>query len=113
MNNILFLTLQMFLLAFVISFAVAFIIKAIFFVIKAVKHSRERTQDFREQIDTIQNEARSTEKEGEITAVIAYALHLYMNENKEDERTILTIKKVVRPYSPWSSKIYGVRQFIR
>lgn len=111
--NILWLTFEMFLLAFAISFVVAFIIKAIFFVIKAVKHSREQTVDFREQLNTIQNEARSSEKDGEIIAAISYALHLYMHENREDERTILTIKKMVKPYSPWSSKIYGVRQFTR
>lgn len=103
----------MFVLAFIISFAVAFIIKTIFFLIKAVKHRRERILDFKEQLDTIQNEARSTEKDGEIIAAISFALHLYMTEHREDERTILTIKKMVKPYSPWSSKIYGVRQFTR
>jgi len=113
MVNILLLTLQMFLLAFVISFAVAFIIKAVFFIIKAVKHRRERILDFKEQLDTIQNEARSSEKDGEITAAISLALHLYLKESSIDERTILTIKKMVKPYSPWSSKIYGVRQFTR
>lgn len=113
MSSVIFLTFQMFLLAFAISFVVAFIIKALFFLIKAVKYRRERLSDFKEQISIIQNEARSNEEDGEIIAAISFALHLFLNEHNEDERTILTIKKVVKPYSPWSSKIYGVRQFTR
>jgi len=47
---------------------------------------------------------------GKISAVIGVALNLYMDDVHDYEDTILTIQKVVRPYSPWSSKIYGLRQ---
>jgi hypothetical protein len=51
---------------------------------------------------------------GEETAAIAMALHLYMSEIHDEESGVLTIKKVSRTYSPWSSKIYAVRnQFNR
>ena len=51
---------------------------------------------------------------GETTAAIAMALHLYLNENHDDESGVLTIKRISRNYSPWSSKIYAVRnQFNR
>ena len=46
---------------------------------------------------------------GEVNAAIAMALYLYKNELHDYEETVLTIKKVARTYSPWSSKIYGLR----
>ncbi|KAB2845068.1 MAG: hypothetical protein F9K45_04290 [Melioribacteraceae bacterium] len=46
----------------------------------------------------------------ETNAAIAMAIHLYFADVHDMENTVLTIKKVQRPYSPWSSKIYGLRQ---
>lgn len=51
-----------------------------------------------------------TELTGEINAAIAAALYLYSWELHDDESTVLTINRVSRTYSPWSSKIYGLRQ---
>lgn len=51
-----------------------------------------------------------SEESGEVYAAIAYALYLYQNEIHDEESTILTIDKVTRNYSPWSSKIYALRQ---
>jgi glutaconyl-CoA/methylmalonyl-CoA decarboxylase subunit delta len=51
---------------------------------------------------------------GEATAAIAMALHLYFDEIHDKESGVLTIKRISRAYSPWSSKIYAVRnQFNR
>jgi Na+-transporting methylmalonyl-CoA/oxaloacetate decarboxylase gamma subunit len=50
---------------------------------------------------------------GEVNAAIAMALHLYFSETHDKESYELTIKKVSRTYSPWSSKIYGLRQHPR
>ena len=50
---------------------------------------------------------------GEVNAAIAMALHLYYAEIHDNEKTVLTINKVSRTYSPWSSKIYGLRQYPR
>ncbi|MDR2359303.1 MAG: lamin tail domain-containing protein [Prevotellaceae bacterium] len=49
---------------------------------------------------------------GEVYAAIAIALHLYIQQEEahDIENTILTINKVTRTYSPWSSKIYGLRE---
>jgi Na+-transporting methylmalonyl-CoA/oxaloacetate decarboxylase gamma subunit len=47
---------------------------------------------------------------GEVNAAIAMALYLYQNEMHDFENTVLTVKKVARPYSPWSSKIYTLRK---
>ncbi|MBN2175466.1 MAG: OadG family protein [Bacteroidales bacterium] len=48
--------------------------------------------------------------EGNVTAAISLALHLYFSEMHDEESDVITIKKVRRTYSPWSSKIYGVNQ---
>ncbi len=46
---------------------------------------------------------------GEINAAIGAAIHLYRSELHDFEDTVLTMKKVSKTYSPWSSKIYGMR----
>ncbi len=43
-------------------------------------------------------------------AAIAMALAQYQREEHDRESTILTINRVARAYSPWNSKIYGLRQ---
>ncbi|MFH1000611.1 MAG: OadG family protein [Bacteroidota bacterium] len=60
----------------------------------------------KESDDEPENESIS----GEVTAAISAALYLYMNEQHDDESGKITIKEVSRKYSPWSSKIYGMRQ---
>lgn len=45
---------------------------------------------------------------GEVSAAISAALHLYFNEMHDEEKTVLTISKISKRYSPWSSKIYNV-----
>lgn len=46
---------------------------------------------------------------GEVYAAIAMAMHEFQNVH-DVEDTVLTINKVKRAYSPWSSKIYGLRE---
>ncbi len=46
---------------------------------------------------------------GEEIAAIAMALYEHLNAH-DAENTVLTINKVKRAYSPWSSKIYGLRE---
>lgn len=53
----------------------------------------------------------SEDAPGEVYAAIAMALHLYRNQLHDEENTVLTMEKVSRTYSPWSSKIYGLRHF--
>lgn len=60
---------------------------------------------------TTANEAE--EQSGEVNAAIAVALHLYAKEAHDLENTVLTIKRVNSRYSPWSSKIYGLRNWRR
>jgi|GEM_PF-1140570 len=46
----------------------------------------------------------------ELGAAIGLALYFYRNELHDNENTILTIQKAAKAYSPWSSKIYGIRK---
>lgn len=50
---------------------------------------------------------------GEVNAAIATALYLHINEQHDYESNVITIRKVSRTYSPWSSKIYSMRHFHR
>ena len=45
---------------------------------------------------------------GEEIAAIAAALALHYEESHDFENTVLTINRVQKPYSPWSSKIYNL-----
>ena len=57
--------------------------------------------------------ANAGEESGEIFAAIATALYEMGDDNHDIENTVLTIRKVQRTYSPWSSKIYGLRDVPR
>ncbi len=46
---------------------------------------------------------------GDVNAAIAMALYLYLNEIHDKESDVITIKRVSRTYSPWSSKLYNMR----
>jgi Na+-transporting methylmalonyl-CoA/oxaloacetate decarboxylase gamma subunit len=50
-----------------------------------------------------------TQQSGEVYAAIAMAIY-EATEFHDDENAILTIKNTVRNYSPWSSKIYTLRE---
>lgn len=45
---------------------------------------------------------------GDTNAAIAMTLHMYLNEQHDEESGVITIKRIQRRYSPWSSKIYGL-----
>lgn len=48
---------------------------------------------------------------GDETAAIAIALQRYFDEQHDEESNVITIKTVKKRYSPWSSKIYGLREW--
>lgn len=56
--------------------------------------------------------ATSGDISAEVYAAIAMAFHCYKidSEAHDIENTILTINKVSKSYSPWSSKIYSLRE---
>jgi hypothetical protein len=50
------------------------------------------------------NDERSGDK-----VAVAMALYLYFNETHDVESDIITVKRVSKTYSPWSSKLYSMR----
>ena len=67
---------------------------------------------FRKKKSTEKNDfsekTQETQMEGNETAAISLALHLYFSEMHDEESNVVTIKQVRKAYSPWSSKIYSV-----
>lgn len=55
-------------------------------------------------------EKKLGEAPGEVIAAISMALHEAQGADHDVEETILTISCVKRSYSPWSSKIYTLRE---
>jgi glutaconyl-CoA/methylmalonyl-CoA decarboxylase subunit delta len=66
--------------------------------------------EFKKKAVMPQQEGNQGEGEisGEVNAAIALALHLYRTQLHDNEDAVITMKKVARTYSPWSSKIYGL-----
>jgi Na+-transporting methylmalonyl-CoA/oxaloacetate decarboxylase gamma subunit len=76
-----------------------------FFIRRGVKAAKSATAESKSSTkETVE------EMSGEVNAAIAMALHLYQSEMHDYENTVLTIQKVSRTYSPWSSKIYTLRK---
>lgn len=46
----------------------------------------------------------------EIASVVGLALSMYMNEIEEEEKQMRSCQKVMKSFSPWNSKIHGMRQ---
>jgi glutaconyl-CoA/methylmalonyl-CoA decarboxylase subunit delta len=53
-------------------------------------------------------ETKIQDMTGEETAAISAAIYLFLEELHDEEHTVLTIDKISKRYSPWSSKIYSV-----
>jgi glutaconyl-CoA/methylmalonyl-CoA decarboxylase subunit delta len=115
--NVFTLILYMYAIAAAISFFVAFVISAIYWFIKF----SERGFKFRvaipplstTSIKEVQIEAAQMDQEAELMAAIAFALHLYSQDMHDVETMKSTIIRSAKPYSPWSSKIYGLNTYKR
>lgn len=55
--------------------------------------------------------AQAADKEGEIYAAIAAAIHLYNSELHDEENAVLTIQKVEREWTPWNAKFYNMNHY--
>lgn len=84
----------------------------LFLVFKFVGKTAIKMSNRRAQKSGMENApAKGHTEEGAIFAAIATALYEVTEDVHDLENTVLTIHKVTRRYSPWSSKIYGVREF--
>jgi hypothetical protein len=62
---------------------------------------------------TAKASAKKSSADAEITAVIAAAISLFTLDVHDPEEYKMTIKRIDRPYSPWSSKLYMMRKWPR
>lgn len=100
-------------LGYVIVFVVLLLLYLIFdqlpTLLGIATKARKQARDMRE---SLMNHKRKDEPEtiitGEVCAAIAMAIHLHLADQHDEEARQLTIQKISRHYSPWSSKIYGV-----
>jgi hypothetical protein len=76
--------------------------------------NRRRAKKIVENIETELSSIPSNEMAGsQEFAAIATAIHLFQNELHDEENTIMTINKIARAYSPWSSKLYIQNQYFQ
>jgi len=70
------------------------------------EHRKKRKQEKRAK-----TEDDDIHLSADVTAAIAAALYLHYNEIHDPESNVITIQRVRKRYSPWSSKIYGLRKW--
>ncbi len=78
-------------------------------VMQRMAASRKQSDKSAELLATAPKSNKTMGGEAEVVA-ITLALHQFQSELHDRQSTILTINRVARAYSPWSSKIYGLRQ---
>jgi len=74
---------------------------------QALKKMEDKGQDTKQFKDS------GASISGDENAAIATALYMYFNEMHDEESGIITINKIQRRYSPWSSKIYNMNNVFR
>ena len=77
--------------------------------LNTVKKKSEATAKVSGEAVEVKSNASSGNQKGEVFAAIAMAIYAATEEVHDAENTVLTIRRVERTYSPWSSKIYGLR----
>ena len=99
----------------VIGYAIVFIALLLLYIVffNLTKLIQVKLRRVLRKEGTIDKEKKDISVPGEVNAAIAMALHLYFQELHDEESAILTINRASKIYSPWSSKIYGMRQHPR
>ena len=99
-------------MAMCIVFSALLILSLCFYIISKIGEKVSKSNKMKahgiERKETPRSE-RPDHDSGEEIAAIVMALHEHLNAH-DAESAILTINKVKRAYSPWSSKIYNLRQ---
>lgn len=100
------------LMAMGIVFSALLILCLCFYAIGSIGKYFSRVNKARATGTSVAEIAPDDHDSGEEIAAIVMALHEHLNAH-DTESTVLTINKVKRAYSPWSSKIYGLREIPR
>ncbi len=90
---------------------VALLLVYLFFryVLTFILNFRFRSFARKKGIDPAEVHNAKTIQSGEVNAAIAMALYSYFNELHDVESGVITIKRVSKNYSPWSSKLYNMK----
>lgn len=100
------------LVGYFIVFMALVLLYSVFFFLPKLLNTKIKVKRQKEGI--AEEDAPEVELSGEVNAAISMALHLHFNQYHDEESSEMTIIRESRIYSPWSSKIYQVRnQFNR
>ncbi|MFW6371175.1 MAG: OadG family protein [Bacteroidota bacterium] len=100
--------ITIFIVGYVIVFAALVVLYFVFYFLAKILKIQTRKKLMRKGKIEIAEE-KTEDLTGEVNAAISMALHLFFSEDHDEESYISTINRVSRIYSPWSSKIYNVR----
>jgi hypothetical protein len=102
------------LLITVVSYCLVFLVLAILGFIFAQSYRLSRLAGrLRRKKTPVAEPPAEVDVTGAENAAICTALYLYFTELHDDEKHVMTVKKISRIYSPWSSKIYGVHRDLK
>lgn len=96
-------------MAMCIVFGALLVLCLCFYVIGMIGKSAQRVRKAEAHGVDVAEVARDSHDSGEEIAAISLALHEHFNQH-DNESFMLTVRKMKRAYSPWSSKIYGLRE---
>lgn len=100
-------------MAMAIVFTALLVLSVCFYIINRIGAGISRSRKMKALADTdTAGDSHREQDSGEVIAAIAAALAEHLDAH-DRENTVLTINKVRRAYSPWSSKIYGLRELPR
>lgn len=96
-------------MAMCIVFGALLVLCLCFYVVGMIGKSTHRIRKAEAMGVHVTEVAPGDHDSGEEIAAITMALHEHFNQH-DNESFMLTVKKMKRAYSPWSSKIYGLRE---
>ncbi|MBD5334846.1 MAG: lamin tail domain-containing protein [Bacteroides sp.] len=100
-------------MAMCIVFLALLVLSICFYIINSIGANVSRKRKAKALADNEETAEHHDEHDsGEVIAAIAAALAEHLDAH-DRENTVLTINKVRRAYSPWSSKIYSLRELPR
>lgn len=74
-----------------------------------LEYSREKHENIMRHV-SISGRTGKVNISEEVATAIAMAIQMSRVEYHDIEKTIITLNRITRPYSPWSSKIHGIRR---
>lgn len=93
---------------YIIVFISLFLLYMVFSNLPKLLNITFRSVKKSEAATPVKQEVASGELTADETAAISAAIYLFVQELHDEEQAVLTIRKLNKRYSPWSSKIYNV-----